>query len=92
MTADDASKRDHARLQQIREELLNLAWVAGTPDYGHIDHREALDKEAAEIRTRLGIEDDRRPLSTASTRRGWLMLIATVVGVVGTLAILSLPR
>jgi len=92
MTADDASKRDHARLQQIREELINLAWVAGTPDYGHIDRREALEKEAAEIRTRLGIDDDRPPLSTTSTRKGWLMLIATVIGVVGTLAILSLPR
>ncbi|MEU2205661.1 hypothetical protein AB0P19_15080 [Microbacterium oleivorans] len=92
MTAEDASQRDHARLQQIREELIDLAWVAGSPDYGHIDRREALEKEAAEIKTRLGIDDDRPPLSTGSTRRGWLILIATALGVVGTLAILSLPR
>lgn len=87
--SESSSAADRARLEQIRRELANLSLQAGGFDYKHLEQREDLENEATAIRAKLGLDDDRPPLRRGSSRTGWILLTASVIAVLGVLALLS---
>ncbi|SDG62986.1 hypothetical protein [Microbacterium sp. 77mftsu3.1] len=88
-SADPGPQRDRERLEEIRMELIEVSRLSLGYNYANFEHRDRLEREAAEIRERLGVEDSRPPLSTGSTRLGWTVLTLSVVVVVFTLAVLA---
>ena len=87
MTAADDREQDRRRLEEIREELS----VASLPNLGfdwtHLDYRDGLEREAAEIRARLGVEDERPPLPASSSWWGWALLVLGAVAVLVFIAV-----
>ncbi len=81
MTAAGDPEQDRRRLEEIRKELS----VASLPNLGfdwtHLDYRDSLEHEAAQIRARLGVEDERPPLPASSSWWGWALLVLGAVAI-----------